>query len=65
MPLLESVEELSVAIPSCLYTQGYLKNVHCLEPNQEYINLLLNYAMSIEFYQPLKNQYCYRIYHRF
>ncbi|HDR6315510.1 TPA: amino acid adenylation domain-containing protein [Bacillus thuringiensis] len=49
MPLLESVEELSVAIPSCLYTQGYLKNVHCLEPNQEYINLLLNYAMNIEY----------------
>lgn len=47
MPLLESVEELSVAIPSFSYTQKYLKNVHCLESNQEYINLLLNYAMSI------------------
>ncbi|SEJ42897.1 non-ribosomal peptide synthetase [Bacillus thuringiensis] len=54
MPLLESVEELSVAIPSCLYTQGYLKNVHCLEPNQEYINLLLNYAMSIEYLPLIK-----------
>lgn len=49
IPLLESVEELSVAIPSCSYTQGYLKNVHCLEPNQGYINLFLHYAMSIEF----------------
>ncbi|WP_410993394.1 non-ribosomal peptide synthetase [Bacillus cereus] len=54
MPLLESVEELSVAIPSCLYTQGYLKNVHCLEPNQEYINLLLNYAMNIEYLPLIK-----------
>ncbi|PEZ37093.1 non-ribosomal peptide synthetase [Bacillus cereus] len=54
MPLLESVEELSVAIPSCLYTQGYLKNIHCLEPNQEYINLLLNYAMSIEYLPLIK-----------
>ncbi|PEY62862.1 non-ribosomal peptide synthetase [Bacillus cereus] len=54
MPLLESVEELSVAIPSCLYTQGYLKNIHCVEPNQEYINLLLNYAMSIEYLPLIK-----------
>ncbi|PFV28060.1 non-ribosomal peptide synthetase [Bacillus thuringiensis] len=54
MPLLESVEELSVAIPSCLYTQRYLKNIHCLEPNQEYINLLLHYAMSIEFLPTIK-----------
>ncbi|PEW56344.1 non-ribosomal peptide synthetase [Bacillus cereus] len=54
MPLLESVEELSVAIPSCLYTQGYLKNIHCLEPNQEYINLLLNYAMNIEYLPLIK-----------
>ncbi|MED3685585.1 amino acid adenylation domain-containing protein [Bacillus thuringiensis] len=54
MPLLESVEELSVAIPSCLYTQGYLKNIHCVEPNQEYINLLLNYAMNIEYLPLIK-----------
>ncbi|PFJ19175.1 non-ribosomal peptide synthetase [Bacillus cereus] len=54
MPLLESVEEISVAISSCLYTQGYLKNIHCLEPNQEYINLLLNYAMSIGFLPVMK-----------
>ncbi|WP_242313819.1 non-ribosomal peptide synthetase [Bacillus cereus group sp. BfR-BA-01355] len=54
MPLLESVEELSVAIPSCLYTQGYLKNIHCLEPNQEYINVLLNYAMSIGYLPLIK-----------
>ncbi|MDA2704712.1 amino acid adenylation domain-containing protein [Bacillus cereus] len=54
MPLLESVEELSVVIPSCLYTQGYLKNIHCLEPNQEYINLLLNYAMNIEYLPLIK-----------
>lgn len=54
MPLLESVEELSVAIPSCLYTQGYLKNIHCIEPNQEYINLLLNYAMNIEYLPLIK-----------
>ncbi|MGE7624072.1 amino acid adenylation domain-containing protein [Viridibacillus sp. NPDC096237] len=51
MPLLESVEEKSVSIPSCEYTQRYLNNVniHCLEPTQEYIDLLLNYAMDIDF----------------
>ncbi|PGR94288.1 non-ribosomal peptide synthetase [Bacillus pseudomycoides] len=56
MPLLESVEEGSMSIPSCEYTQRFLNsiNIYCLKPNQEYINLLLKYAIEIGFLPPIK-----------
>ncbi|WP_242223488.1 non-ribosomal peptide synthetase [Bacillus cereus group sp. BfR-BA-01380] len=56
MPLLEAVEEGTVSIPSCKNTQRYLDHVgiSCLEPSQEYINLLLEYAIGIGFFPTIK-----------
>jgi fengycin family lipopeptide synthetase D len=56
IPLLESVEEKSLSVPSCEYTGMYLHgmNIHCVEPTQEYISLLLKYAMDINFFPLVK-----------